>query len=166
MRSSKAAGVSCSTRRALRFVPAAATSACSGPSAARRAGERGDGRAIGDVEVVGDDVAPGRRLLDELGAARRRMDVRAGVGEGQRGGEADPARGSGDQRGAALERGHAQASRPAPARKTLTAAGGGPSARRANASGPSSSGRTAASSPIEARPSTSHSSACSKSAIV
>ena len=104
MRSSKASGVSWSSRRALRFVPAAATSACSGPSAARRAGERGDRRAIGDVEAVGDDVAPGGRLLDELGAARRRMHVRAGVGEGQRGGEADPARGAGDQRGAAVER--------------------------------------------------------------
>ena len=89
MRSSKAAGVSCSSRRALRFVPAAATSACSGPRRQARR-ERGDGPAIGDVEVVGDDVAPDRGLLDELGAARRRVDVRAGVGEGQRGGEADP----------------------------------------------------------------------------
>ena len=39
--------------------------------------ERRDGPAIGDVEVVGDDVAADRSLLDELGAARRRVDVRA-----------------------------------------------------------------------------------------
>ena len=129
-------------------------------------GERADRRAIGDVEAVGDDVAPGGRLLDELGAPGRGVHVRAGVGEGERGGQADAARGAGDQRRAPVERAHAQASRPAPARKTLTVAGGGPSARRAKASGPSSSGCTAGSSPTDARPSASHASACSKSAIV
>ena len=41
-----------------------------------------------------------------------------------------------------------------------------PSTRRANVSGPSSSGSTGGSSPSDARPSASHSSACSKSAIV
>jgi hypothetical protein len=163
MRSSKASGVSCSTRRCLMLVPAAATRMCSGPSAV---GERADRRAIGDVEAVGHDVAPGRGLLDQLGAARRGVDVRAGVGEGQRGGEADSARGPRNEHGAPVERSHPQASRPAPARKTLSSGGGGPSASRAKASGPSSSGRTAGSSPTEARPATSHSSACSKSAIV
>ena len=129
-------------------------------------GQGADRRAIGDVEPMGDDVAPGGALLDQLGSARRGVDVGAGVGEGQRGGEADPARGPRDERGAPVERAHRQPSRPAPARKTLTSGGGGPSASRAKASGPSSSGRTAGSSPTEARPSTSHSSACSKSAIV
>ena len=115
-------------------------------------GQRGDGRAVGDVDVVGDDVRPpppprsARGGAPPRGRARRRRRR--------------PARWRGrsrwrpgDQRGAAVERGHAQASRPAPARKTLTAAGGGPSASRANARARPPAGAPRPASPSEARPS-------------
>ena len=125
-----------SKRRFLMFTPAATTSACSDPIVSR---ELRDRVAVGDVERVRGD-AGARALLDQLGPPRGGVHPRAGVGERQRGREPDPGRRAGDQRDLAVERAHA--SRPSPARKTLTSAGGGPPASAANAPGPSSSGRT------------------------
>ena len=68
--------------------------------------EPGDGGAVADVERVRDH-APARRRLDRAGAPRGRVHVRAGLREGERGGEADPARRAGDERDAAVERAHA-----------------------------------------------------------
>ena len=134
------------------FVPAATISASTASNWRR---ERGDRLAVGDVEPVRGDA-----VLGDL-APGGGVDGVAGVGERARGGGADAAGGAGDDDRA----GHA--SRPAPARKTLNSGGGGPSASRANCSGPSSSGRTAVrSSPRCACPLTSHSWACSKSGIV
>ena len=106
MRSSKASGVELLEAARLDVRPRGGDERVQRAVGGQALGERADRRAIGDVEAVGDDVAPGGRLLDELGSARRGVDVRAGVGEGQRGGEADPARGPGDQRGAPVERAH------------------------------------------------------------
>ena len=136
MRSSKASGVSWSTRRALMFVPAAATSACSGPSAARRSARAATAArsvtsrrwATTSRPAAASSISSGRRAAPctcapasaKASAVARPMPLEAPVTSAVR-----PSSGA-----------HAQASRPAPARKTLTVAGGGPCGEAREGVGP------------------------------